>query len=397
MKPLLRPLDALIADDDPMITEVLSLMVEAMGCRVTTVSDGMAALELLGRQSFDVLITDWQMPHLDGIGLVRRLRSERSDNYLHIVMMTTHAAERTVRDGLDVEVDDFLFKPVDPVRLELAIASARRSIDLQRRLARRNRHLLAMNARARAAYRQIKNDLEAASATQRHLLPPMTFDGPLRHAWLFIPSLGIGGDTLDVRRLADGRSFFFQLDVSGHGIPAALRSFALHHRLSARPPTDPDTMLAMVRALNRDAQDEAEGAYYTMLCGIAAADGSRVDYIRAGHPLPFLVHAGEARQLDAGDPPVGLLPNLLYTANTVLLAPGDRLIIHSDGIADCRNPQGETFGEARLAAFSRDHGDVPLVELTRRLEAELRQFREMRSFEDDVSLLVIERGPAGGN
>ena len=156
-------------------------------------------------------------------------------------------------------------------------------------------------------------------------------------------------------------------------------------------------MLAMVRALNRDAQDEAEGAYYTMLCGIAAADGSRVDYIRAGHPLPLLVHAGEARQLDAGDPPVGLLPNLLYTANTVLLAPGDRLIIHSDGIADCRNPQGEAFGEARLAAFSRDHGDVPLVELMHRLEAELRQFREMRSFEDDVSLLIIERGPAGGN
>ena len=395
MKALLRPLDVLVADDDPMMTEALGLMVEAMGCRVTTVADGMAALEILAQQAFDVLITDWQMPRLDGIGLVRQLRSERGDGYLHIVMMTTHAAERTVRDGLDVEVDDFLFKPVDPVRLELAIASARRIVDLQSRLARRNRHLAAMNARARTAYRQIRNDLEAAAATQRNLLPPMKFDGPLRYAWLFIPSLGIGGDTLDVRPLADGRRFFFQLDVSGHGIPAALRSFALHHRLSARPPTDPNMMLAMLRALNRDAQDEAEGAYYTMLCGIAAADGSRVDFIRAGHPMPILLHAGETRQLAAGDPPIGLLPNLSYTATSSSLLAGDRLVIHSDGIADCRNPQGEAFGEARLAAFFRDHSDTPLAVLMDRLEANLRQFRNMRSFEDDVSLLVIERGQEG--
>jgi len=391
MKSLTQPLNVLIVDDDALMIEALAIMIESNGCRVTTACDGMVALELLREFSFDVLLTDWQMPHLDGIALVQSWRRERRDSYLHIIMMTTRAAERTVYDGLKAEVDDFLFKPVDPVFLALALASARRSVDLQQRLARRNRHLVAANKRARAAYRRISDDLEAAVVTQRGLLPKMQMQGPLRHGWLFIPSLGIGGDSLDVCLLPDGRRFFFQIDVSGHGIPAALRSFSLHHRLSARPPVDSNNMQAMVLALNRDAQDDMDGAYYTMVCGMASADGSQIELIRAGHPIPILLHDGVAHLLAAGNPPIGLLPALKYDSTYLNLAPGDRLIIHSDGIADCCNPAGEMFGDARFSAFLESHAGCLLAELIERLEAELRTFRGVRDFEDDVSLLVLER------
>ena len=391
VKSLSQPLNVLIVDDDELIVEALALLVESIGCRVTTACDGMAALKLLGDVAFDVLLTDWQMPNLDGIALVQLCRRERRDNYLHVIMMTTRASERSVSDGLKAEVDDFLFKPVDPVFVALALASARRSVDLQRRLARRNRHLIAANKRARAAYRRISDDLEAAVATQRSLLPNMQMQGPLRHGWLFIPSLGIGGDSLDVCVLPDGRRFFFQIDVSGHGIPAALRSFSLHHRLSARPPVSADNMQAMIHALNRDAQDEAEGAYYTMVCGLVSGDGSHAEIIRAGHPMPILLHNGTARLLDAGSPPVGLLPNLTYSATHIDLAPGDRLIFHSDGIADCCDPAEQVFGEARFIAFLESHADCPLAELIECLETELRTFRGIRDFDDDVSLLILER------
>lgn len=392
MTSLRRPLDVLIADDDAMVLEVLSMMVEAIGCRAQTATDGEQALAMLATGHFDVLITDWQMPKLDGIQLVRQLRRERSDGYLHIIMATTRAAERTVRDGLDVEVDDFLFKPIDPVLLELSIASARRSVDLQWRLARRNHHLATANARTREAYRRIRTDLDAAAATQRSLLPAAQLDGPVRHAWLFIPSQGIGGDSLDVRVLSDGRRFFFQLDVSGHGIPAALRSFSLHHRLSARPPLDADNMLAMLAALNRDAQDEPEGAYYTMVCGLVAADGSRVDFVRAGHPGPILVNAGGARSMEAGDPPIGLLPGLRFGLQSVALAHGERLVLHSDGITDCCDRDGVSFGDDRLESFLCEHVDVPLPMMIAQLDDRLRKFRSIGTFEDDVSMLIIERG-----
>lgn len=396
MTPLLRLLDVLIVDDDAMLRDVITMMVEAMGCRVATATNGLAALDLIAGQSFDMLITDWQMPGIDGIELVRRLRAMQGDGYLHIIMMTTRAAERTMRTGLDVAVDDFLFKPVDPIHLELSIASARRSIELQRRLARRNRHLAAAMGRARAAYRQIRSDLDIAAATQRTLLPAVQPCGALRHDWLFIPSFGVGGDSLDVRVLPDGRRFFFQIDVSGHGIPAALRSFSLHHRLAARPPVDVATMQAMIAALNRDAQDDAEGAYYTLLCGLVSADGSRVDFIRAGHPMPVIIDAAGVRRLPEGNPPIGLLPGIHYQASNVALEPGDRMLVHSDGLTECANRDGADYGDARVAAFFAARRAEPIGDCMAALEADLRRFRGVRSFDDDVSVLVLERGDRGG-
>lgn len=391
MSALSQPLDVLIADDDEMILELVTMLVEGMGCQVRTAPDGLTALAMLRTGRFDVLISDWQMPGLDGLDLVRAVRRERRDDHLHVIMMTTRAAERTMRGGLDVEVDDFLFKPIDPVHLELGVASARRIVELQRRLARRNRHLAAANVRVRDLYRQVRNDLEAAARTQRSLLPAMRLEGPLRHAWMFVPSLGIGGDTLDIRHLPDGRRFFFHLDVSGHGIPAALRSFSLHHRLSPAAPAGPGDLGALVARLNTEAQNDAEGAYFTLVCGVVAADGQGVELIRAGHPMPILLRQAQPRFIAEGDPPVGMLPNLDYTAVQVDLAPGDRLVIYSDGVTDCMNGRGEAFGEERLADFLAASAGLGLPTVLERLERLLHEFRGVHGFEDDISVLVIER------
>jgi sigma-B regulation protein RsbU (phosphoserine phosphatase) len=394
MKSISQPLEVLIADDDELIVEMVTVLVEGMGCLVQSAPDGLAALTMLREGRFDVLISDWQMPGLDGIGLVRAARRDSREDHLHIIMMTTRAAERTMRGGLDVEVDDFLFKPIDPVHLELGIASARRIVALQRRLARRNRHLAAASARVRDLYRQISRDLMAAAATQRGLLPAMQLAGPVRHAWLFMPSLGIGGDTLDMRPLPDGQRFFFHIDVSGHGIPAALRSFSLHNRLSPSPATHAQDIPALVGQLNVEAQDDPEGAYFTMVCGLVSSDGQAVDLVRAGHPMPILLRDGAARFIAEGDLPVGLLPNMAYNPIHVELSPGDRLFIYSDGVTDCASPDGEAFGEARLADFLVGHARLDLPSITERLERTLRDFRGVHGFEDDISMLVIECAPA---
>jgi sigma-B regulation protein RsbU (phosphoserine phosphatase) len=219
----------------------------------------------------------------------------------------------------------------------------------------------------------------------------MRLEGPLRHAWMFVPSLGIGGDTLDIRHLPDGRRFFFHLDVSGHGIPAALRSFSLHHRLSPAAPAGPGDLGALVARLNTEAQNDAEGAYFTLVCGVVAADGQGVELIRAGHPMPILLRQAQPRFIAEGDPPVGMLPNLDYTAVQVDLAPGDRLVIYSDGVTDCMNGRGEAFGEERLADFLAASAGLGLPTVLERLERLLHEFRGVHGFEDDISVLVIER------
>jgi sigma-B regulation protein RsbU (phosphoserine phosphatase) len=90
-----------------------------------------------------------------------------------------------------------------------------------------------------------------------------------------------------------------------------------------------------------------------------------------------------------------MLPGLAYGAVNVALAPGARLIIYSDGITECANREGEEFGEARLAAFLGAHADLALPALVERLERLLREFRGVQGFEDDISMLVIERAAEG--
>ncbi len=244
-----RPLCVLVAEDDPLVADYLAMAVEELGCRAEAVPNGQAALERLLAEPFDVLISDWMMPQMDGVELIRRARAEQS-SYLHIIMMTARGEERSIRTALEAGADDFLYKPFEDIQIELGIAAARRVVALQRRLERRNRHLAAAHERTRQAYRQLKLDLAAAGEMQRRLLPKPKLDGPLRYASSFRPSLDIGGDSLGAVPLRNGRTLFFNIDVSGHGVPAALNSFALHTRLTQLRPKDPSDLPQVAAQLN---------------------------------------------------------------------------------------------------------------------------------------------------
>jgi sigma-B regulation protein RsbU (phosphoserine phosphatase) len=384
----------LVADDDVLLREFISLQVEELGCRVSTAEDGQKACDALDAGEFDVLITDWQMPEMDGTQLIERLRARPpSDRYLYIILVTTRAAERTIRAGLQAGADDFMYKPLDQLQLELALASARRIVDLQHRLSRRNQHLSRAHSRVRDAYRRIRSDLQAAAVTQREMLPQPRFTGgPLRHASIFIPSMGISGDTLGVDLLDEGRWMFFHVDVSGHGVPAALSSVSAHHQLSMLRPTQDVDLPRGIASLNEQLYRRPGDIYATMVCGLADMRNGHVQFVRAGHPLPLVLPArGEPRFVDMGGPPVGLLPHAEFPVTEIALAPGDRLLLYSDGVTECTSPGDEEFGDDRLAQAAVDLRGENLEAFVNGLRDRLVAHRGSTAFEDDVSMLVIER------
>jgi sigma-B regulation protein RsbU (phosphoserine phosphatase) len=393
LRALQRPLNVLVVDDDVLLREFLALQIGAHGCEVSLVGDGEQALEELAARSYDVVITDWQMPRVDGIELVERLRAQPSgDRYLYIIMMTTKAAERTIRTGLQAGVDDFLYKPVDALQLELGLATARRIVDLQSRLSRRNRHLVSAHNRTREAYRRIKSDLEVAAATQRQLLPqPNLGDGPFRYASLFMPSMDIGGDTLSVTPLDDQRLLFFHVDVSGHGVPAALGSVSAHHQLAMMRP-DRAALPQCVAELNETICERRGDMYFTMVCGVADGSTGKLSFVRAGHPMPLLLRKGEPpRFLEEGGTPVGLIPNMEFPLSEVQLASGERLLLYSDGVTDAENAAGEPFGEARFASAAERAKETGIEDFLSAMRDTLLSHCGSRHLEDDVSVLVIER------
>jgi sigma-B regulation protein RsbU (phosphoserine phosphatase) len=151
----------------------------------------------------------------------------------------------------------------------------------------------------------------------------------------------------------------------------------------------------VVAELNRrfQAEDIDDASYFTIVYGVLDLLSGDVVLTQAGHPSPLLVgRDGSVSSVGEGGFVVGLFPDADYEAVRFRLCPGERLVLHSDGVVECRNPRDELFTEERLVEFATHTHRLPLDASLRALEQRLRQWSEGPAFEDDVSVLVIERG-----
>ena len=213
-------------------------------------------------------------------------------------------------------------------------------------------------------------------------------EGGLRTAIVFRPSLGIGGDSLGTRRLGNGRLLFFNIDVAGHGLPAALNSFAMHNRLIQLGPRTPAELAEVAALLNREMAGQEGDAYATLVAGLAEADGSRLSLLRAGHPPPFLLRRrGTITDLAPPGFPLGFFEDSTYAVEEVVLERGDRLVIHSDGVTDCG------LGEGGLRTFCSLQSCSDPQSFVDAIDHKIVELNGGRAPDDDISLLLIERDP----
>ncbi len=124
----------LVADDNDAFRLLLGNRLQELGHAVTLASDGAEAAERLANASFDILISDWMMPHLDGPSLCRHIRSQGGLDYLYIILVTSKCGEHDYRDGISAGADDFMNKPFEPEHLEARLHAAARMLALHKEL-----------------------------------------------------------------------------------------------------------------------------------------------------------------------------------------------------------------------------------------------------------------------
>ncbi|MBF0472879.1 MAG: SpoIIE family protein phosphatase [Nitrospirae bacterium] len=254
----------------------------------------------------------------------------------------------------------------------------------------------------------IKNDLKAASSMQRKLLPEPSIIKGFRFNWIFRPSSYLGGDMFNYFNLDEDHIGFYLLDVTGHGLPAALLSFNLSKTLSPFPleisplkktiPEPPyhevlPPSLAVEEINNRFQRQKGTMQYFTMIYALINHQTNNLKLLRAGHAMPiFLPKNGKAIVINKGGLPVGMLPNIKYDGEVELaFQRGDRLFIYSDGITDCVNLENELFSETRLIEFIENNKELPLDKFMHDLEQTLLKWRGDAEFVDDISMLSIEK------
>ncbi len=243
-------------------------------------------------------------------------------------------------------------------------------------------------ARTRERFEQ---ELEVARLIQQNFLPKELPDLPgWEIAALYRPAREVGGDFYDVIPLPDGRIGFVVGDVTDKGVPAALVMAATRSvlRASAQRLVDPREVLERVN--EHLCPDMPAKMFVTCLYGVLEPDTGRFRFANAGHDLPYVKTSGGSVELRARGMPLGLMPGMAYEESETILAPGDSLLLHSDGIVEAHDPDGQMFGFPRLKdAVARYPGGGALIELVLKdLRAHTGPEAEQ---EDDITMLTLAR------
>src|SRR5487761_953211 len=123
----------LIVDDDEVSLEISRRTVEKAGYSVDVARNGKQSLEILRRGQCRLVITDWEMPELDGIELCREIRSGDYNGYIYVILLTSRGATKDIVAGLSAGADDFMTKPFDPAELRVRVRSGERILSMETR------------------------------------------------------------------------------------------------------------------------------------------------------------------------------------------------------------------------------------------------------------------------
>jgi serine phosphatase RsbU (regulator of sigma subunit) len=219
------------------------------------------------------------------------------------------------------------------------------------------------------------------------------------HAF-YIPSKQVGGDFYDVVPVGDGSHLVAIADVSGKGMPAALLSAMLQASLRTQAGSVrslPDILRNINTLLYRSTETHQFATFF-----LAHVDGANLEltFSNAGHNWPVLVRrGGEHRYLERGGMLLGMLEQVEFETDRVRLAPGDVVLLYTDGITEARDQSGQEFGEERLVRLAAElPRDLSARAMGERLLAAHREFLAGTEPQDDITLVmlrVLEPEPAG--
>jgi sigma-B regulation protein RsbU (phosphoserine phosphatase) len=249
-----------------------------------------------------------------------------------------------------------------------------------------------------------EESLSSAAIIQQSLLPTASPEGTsFDFAWRFMPCERVGGDLFNVFRLDENHIGVYVLDVSGHGVPAAMVTTSVAQaldpfsgqilkRITPSPPyyelASPAEVLAR---LNRDYPIERFGKHLTICYLLLDIQSGKVRYSNAALPLPFLIRAdGRIESLCEGGTIIGMGENASYDEGEVIMGHGDRLFLYTDGIVEYLNTRGEFYGEELLVRELKGAGGKTLQAACACVIQSLMSFGGKQQPQDDITLLGIE-------
>jgi phosphoserine phosphatase RsbU/P len=384
----------LLVEDSSTMRRMLSTMLmeerlEGEKCfEVETANDGVQALAKAHNEPRpELILTDYEMPELDGAGLCRAIKADKELRSIPILMLTTLGETHNKIAGLEAGADDYIQKPKGAEEFQVLVARIRAHL----RLADQDAEVVNLNRLMAAAIKKHEFELGLARKVQHALMPrPPKPRGVLRIAVRYAPANQLGGDVYDFYRLENNRLGILVADVSGHGVNSAMLSGmvkALAAPLSLAV-LEPGELLAGLDVATE--QYFPEGYFCTGFYLIADEETALVRYAGVGHPPGIIVGPNGPRLLQSNPGMLGIGMVDGTAADTDRLEPGESLIIYTDGLTDAMDPCDVLFGEERLKTVLQSHYGADPAEILNQVDEALNRHTAPGRPSDDINIIVLQ-------
>ncbi|MGK7917768.1 MAG: response regulator, partial [Prochloraceae cyanobacterium] len=263
----------LVIDDDPAIQILLQRTLASQGYEVVLASDGEEGLNKARQLRPAMVICDWLMPRMNGLEVCRQVKASPELSTTFFILLTSLGSVEDKVKGLDAGSDDFLCKPIEMYELKARVRAGLRLHQLNRDLQQQKQLLEA--------------ELAEAAEYVRSILPEPLTEPPTTIDVCFIPSRRLGGDGFDYYWLDSEHLVVYLLDVSGHGLRAALPSLSVINLLRSRGLTKVNYYRPseVLQGLNHTFQmTERNDKYFTIWYGVYNSKTRQLVYSSAGHP-----------------------------------------------------------------------------------------------------------------
>ena len=346
--------------------------------------NGEQALETLeAHPDIDVVVTDINMPVMDGLTLLARL--PECGRSVKAVILSAYGDMTNIRTAMNRGAFDFLTKPIDFSDFETTLRKTLQEVEAMRQGMEAQEQLVAL-----------RQELEIASRIQQSLLPRRFPAFPDRTEFELYaemaPARLVGGDFYDFFLVDERRLGVVIGDVSGKGVPAALFmavSRTLLRATALQGVSPADCLAYMNRVLGR--QSGEDGVFVTVFYAILNTDSGEVEFAIGGHNPPYVVTTdGEIRELaEPGGVVVGLLRGVEYENGATTLAPGEALVLYTDGVTEAMDAEQKFFSERRLREVLSRLGPRAPEETVRAVLRAVDTFSGGEPQADDVTMLAL--------
>lgn len=244
----------------------------------------------------------------------------------------------------------------------------------------------------------LEHKLELARSIQSGFIPEKAPDiSGYQVAGITQPATYVGGDYYDFIPVNSGNNHVFALgDVTGKGIPASLMMTSSRAILRTQVENN-HSLTKTLEFVNRSLfRDTPIDKFITLFCGQLDAESHTFSYVNAGHTDAFHIdyEKEEITHLNKGGLMVGIMNDIEFEEGQIELAPGQQIIIYSDGISEPQNANGDLYEEVRFKDWLLEHPDCTPEETIELLIEDVKAFSESHQQSDDITLVVIKRDKA---